>query len=460
MQSKCLRFLEALTPDGRRKNTMNVLHSIGGGVIITTEIHLPPEWVNPAREKERERVDFKILALCLMAAANIYRIFLSLVNLRSAKKPIPENVKDIYDEETYQKWRSYNFEKTRIGIIETAAAFLIHGVMFYAGAYPWVVNGIGNVYLQSVATMTLFILVDALTSLPFAYFDTMVIEQKYGFNKATRKTFLSDQLKQTAILFVIVNGLLCLLALIHRGMGDWILVLFTGILMAFGLAATFLAPIFTRIFNTFTPLPDGPLKEKLTALLQKYGYRVKSIDVMDASKRTTKSNAYFTGFGKMKTIVLYDTLLNSMDEDEVCAVFAHEMGHGIHKDTLKMQLGSMVNFVAISAMLWLTVRSPEVLQSFGFIQVDYGFAAMLMLLAEMPVIQPLLGLGLNAYSRHAEFRADHQAAVDGYGKGLVSALKKLARENFADLAPSELLVKLEYSHPPISDRIAAIEKEE
>lgn len=403
-------------------------------------------------------MNLPILALCLMAASTLYGIFLNLLNLRSAKNPIPENARDIYDSETYEKWRRYSLEKARVSIAQSALDLLVHGAMFYTRVYPALVKNMGNVYLQSITVFVVFTLVDALISLPLAYYDTMVIEGKYGFNKSTVKTFLSDQLKQALIVLVVVSTLLSLLVLIHRGLGDWILVLFTGILVLFGLAITFLAPVFNKIFNTFTPLPDGPLKEKLTALLEKYGYRVKTIDVMDASRRTTKSNAYFTGFGKMKTIVLYDTLLSAMDEDEICAVFAHEMGHGIHKDTLKMQLTGMLNFVMISLLLWLTVRSPALLQSFGFSQVNYGFAVMLMLMAEMPVVQPLLGLCANAYSRHAEFRADRQAAADGYGDSLIRALKKITRDNFADLSPSKLLVKLEYSHPPIADRIAAIQR--
>ena len=178
---------------------------------------------------------------------------------------------------------------------------------------------------------------------------------------------------------------------------------------------------------------------------------------MDASRRTTKLNAYFTGFGKMKTIVLYDNLLNAMSTDEICAVFAHELGHGLHKDVLKQQIMNFGNLLLMAVVVWLAVREPMLHEAFGFGQVNYGFAYLL-LGAGLGLIQPLTGMAMSAYSRFAEYRADRQAVSEGYGEALILGLKKLAKENFAHLAPAKLLVVLEYSHPPLSERIAAIEK--
>jgi STE24 endopeptidase len=179
---------------------------------------------------------------------------------------------------------------------------------------------------------------------------------------------------------------------------------------------------------------------------------------MDASRRTTKTNAYFSGFGKMKTIVLYDTLIESMTPDEICAVFAHEMGHGLHKDTLKNQILTFVQMMILSVLAWLTLRTPALFNAFGFDRVNYGFAIILIMSAEFALIAPLFGLLANWLSRRAEYRADAQAVEEGYGAALISALKKLTRENFGELAPSPLLVLLNYSHPTLSQRIAAIEK--
>ena len=216
--------------------------------------------------------------------------------------------------------------------------------------------------------------------------------------------------------------------------------------------------MFSKIFNRFTPLEDGELKDRLTALLEKNGYRVRAIQVMDASRRTTKSNAYFTGFGKMKTIVLYDTLLEQMTPDEICAVFAHELGHGLHRDTLRNQVFSLLMVSLLAVLAWLTLRTAGLYPPFGFDGVNYGFAILLIMTVEFALVAPLFGLLTGYFSRKAEYRADEQAAKEGYGDDLVSGLKKLSRENLSDLSPSPLLVKLEYSHPTLSQRIDALEK--
>ena len=244
---------------------------------------------------------------------------------------------------------------------------------------------------------------------------------------------------------------------LHKSFGDWLILAFAVFATLFLLFITFLYPFFSRIFNKFTPLPDGELKEGITKLLEKNGYKVRAIQAMDASRRSTKSNAYFTGFGKMKTIVLYDTLISTMTTDEILAVFAHEMGHGLHKDTLKNHVLVFLQMLVLGVLAWATLRYPEIFRSFGFAEVNYGFALLLIMSVEFALVSPLFGLLASWFSRRAEYRADAQAVQEGYGDALIRALKKLSRENFADLSPSPILVALEYSHPTLSQRIAAIE---
>ena len=159
----------------------------------------------------------------------------------------------------------------------------------------------------------------------------------------------------------------------------------------------------------------------------------------------------------MKTIVLYDNLVNAMSAEEICAVFAHELGHGLHKDVLKQQTMNLFNLLLMAVVVWVTVKVPAMHTAFGFDKVNYGFANILLGVL-LGMVQPLTGMAMNAYSRFAEYRADQQAVKEGYGPYLTAGLKKLARENFSHLAPSRLLVVLEYSHPPLSERIAALEK--
>lgn len=402
-------------------------------------------------------MDYKTMALLVMLVVFLYKLVLNIIQWRSAGNAIPANVADVYDGETYRKWRDYHAEKCRLQIMQQSVSFMADVLLIFfnafaafAGLFP------GGPFMQLFGVLLLSSL-EGLILVPFFYYDTMVIEEKYGFNRSTRKTFWIDQLKSFVIGLVLIVAIASLLMGVHRTLGNWLVPAFAILMTLLVLGIAFLYPVLSRVFNKFTPLEDGELKEKLTGLLEKHGYRVRAIQIMDASKRSTKSNAYFSGFGKMKTIVLYDTLVQAMTPDEICAVFAHEMGHGLHKDTLKNQILSFAQMLILGVLAALTLQSAEIFLPFGFTEVNYGFAIMLITGVEFALIVPLFGLLVNTLSRRAEYRADAQAVEEGYGEALVSALKKLARENFSDLSPDPLLVKLEYSHPPLSQRIAAIE---
>ena len=400
----------------------------------------------------------KAVFLIILAVIFLYGMLLSVVEMRSAGNPIPDNVSDVYDEEAYRKWRAYSGEKSRLEVFSGTASFVVQMILMgfniyaaFAGLFP------NTLFLQMVAVLLVVILADLFT-IPFSYYDTMVIEEKYGFNRSSKKTFWMDVLKMLLVNIVLNLIIGSLLLWVHQALGDLLIIVFAALLTLLVLFIAFIYPYFSRIFNKFTPLEEGELKEKLTGLLEKHGYMVRAIQVMDASRRTTKSNAYFAGFGKTKTIVLYDTMLENLTTEEICAVFAHEMGHGLHKDTLRNQILTAVQMLIIAVLAWLTLRNPEIYRPFGFESVNYGFALVLIMNVEFALISPLFGLIVNHFSRKAEFRADEQAVKEGYGEALVTALKKLARENFADLSPSPLLVKLVYSHPPLSQRVEAIKK--
>ena len=403
---------------------------------------------------------WKVSVVAIVTIVFLYELFLTLLSLRSKNNPIPPCVNDVYDPESYQKHLSYRAEKSRLELLRSSAGYLIDVVLLLTNAYA-AFSGLffRGTWVQLLAVVLLSA-VSSLLLLPFEYCDTMGIEQKYGFNRTDKKTFVLDRIKEFALQFVLMLGLASLIMGLHLAFGDWLILVFAAIATLFLLFITFLFPFFSRIFNTFRPLEDGELKDRLTHLLEKNGYRVRAIQVMDASRRSTKANAYFAGFGKMKTIVLYDTLLDTMTADEICAVFAHELGHGLHKDTLKNQLLSFLQMLILGALAWLTLRTPELFTAFGFSEVNYGFALLLIMSVEFALIQPLFGLLANAFSRRAEYRADAHAASEGYGEALISGLKKLSRQNFANLSPSPLLVALTYSHPTLAQRIEAIRKTE
>ena len=403
-------------------------------------------------------MNFKALVITVFTAVYLYQLLLSFIHMRSARNPIPMNVVDVYDEETYRKWRAYHAEKSRFGIVTGSVSFLIDLALFVFNAYAVFAGLFPRTPFMQMFAVMLLSACSSLLMIPFSWHSTMGIEEKYGFNKATARTFWADQAKEFAIGLILMTGIGALLMAVHQALGDWLILAFAILMTVFALIISFLYPVLSKVFNKFQPLEDGELKEKLTALLEKNGYQVRAIKIMDASRRTTKSNAYFSGFGKMKTIVLYDTLVQSMTPDEICAVFAHEMGHGLHRDTLRNQIFSFVQMAVLGLLAWLTLRTAGLFSAFGFEEVNYGFALLLMTSVEFALISPLFGLMTNFFSRRAEYRADAQAVQEGYGQELISALKKLARQNYADLAPSPLLVKLEYSHPTLSQRIAAIEQ--
>ena len=401
----------------------------------------------------------KLLIITLALIGSMFSILLNIFKRKSATNPIPENVQDVYDEETYAKWRSYKAEHSRLDLISGIVSLVITVALFATNAFSaFSVLFPSTFALQIIAVILLDAIVSNVVSIIFSYYTTMVIEQKYGFNKSTIKTFVFDKIRGIIVSLILSLALAFTMAGLHTWLGDYIIILLAAVMFLFSLLISFLYPYISRIGNKFTPLEDGELRTKLMELLTSHGYKVRDIKVMDASRRTTKLNAYFTGFGRTKTIVLYDNLVNAMTTEEICAVFAHELGHGLHKDVMKMQIMNIGNMLLIGVAAWISLREGTLHTGFGFERINYGFAYILTGLF-ISLIQPLTSVFINMYSRKAEYRADRQAVSDGYGVAMISALKKLARENFAELSPTRISVLLEYSHPPLSERIAAVEKE-
>lgn len=400
----------------------------------------------------------KILIIALAILGGLYPILLNLFKRKSSTNPIPESVKDVYDDETYAKWRSYNAEHSRLDLISSVVSLVVVTVMLatnlfslFASIFP------SGLFWQVVAVILLDTAVSEFVGLFFSYYSTMVIEEKYGFNKSGKKTFVIDKIR--GFLLSLLLGLFLAFTMLglHKWLEDNIIILCTAVLFVFSMVISFLYPILSRVGNKFTSLEEGELRTKLMELLISHGYKVKDIQVMDASRRTTKLNAYFAGFGSTKTIVLYDNLVNAMSTDEILAVFAHELGHGLHKDVMKMQIMNIGNLFLMAVGVWISVREGGLHTAFGFSEVNYGFAYILTGIF-ISLIQPLTSMVINAYSRRAEYKADKQSVSEGYGEAMIGALKKLARENFAELAPTRISVLLEYSHPPLGDRIEAVEK--
>ena len=419
-------------------------------------------------------MSLKLIVILVALIGGLYSLLLNIVSALSANNPTPENLKDVYDAETYEKWKKYSGEHSRVKIISSIVGCLITIILISTNAYAAFASLFPHVsaFWQVFAVILLESVVGIITGTIFGYISTMKIEEKYGFNRTTIGTFILDRIKSFIAELGLSIGIVYLIGVSHNALGVWMIPVFTVVAFAVTMLISFLYPLLSRIGNKFTPLGDGELKDALTGLLDKYGYKVKAIEVMDASRRTTKLNAYFTGFGKMKTIVLYDNLVNAMSTEEICAVFAHELGHGLHKDVQKAQVLNVFQFILIGAMAWGVSELSvgwDFYHEFGFDYLllssshpsswvaNYGFVYILLGIG-LAVLQPITGFIMNARSRRAEYRADRQAVIEGYGEAMISALKKLARDNFAHLSPSFINVILEYSHPPINRRIKSIEK--
>ncbi|MBE6583688.1 MAG: M48 family metallopeptidase [Ruminococcaceae bacterium] len=400
---------------------------------------------------------YKNLVLILLCVSTLYSIVMNLIKHRSAKNPTPESVKDIYDSETYAKWIAYSAENCILELVSTIISFAIMIALLYTNAFSAFAKLFGDdMFARLAAVAILQIAIGFVVDTVVGYIKTMVIEQKYGFNRSSLKTFIFDSIRSLLLSAALTFALASLMTLFE--FGDWPVFVFAATIFAFTLAISFLYPYISRIGNKFTPLEEGELKSRLLDMLGSHGYQVKSIEVMDASRRTTKMNAYIAGFGKTKTIVLYDTLVEKMSVDEICAIFAHEMGHGLHKDVIKSQLLNVVNVACMSLVVWGSVSMPQIYLDFGFDGVNYGFAYIVTGIG-LGIIQPLISLIMNAHSRAAEYAADRQAVIEGYGEPMITAFKKMAVDNFVNLSPSKINVVLEYSHPPIHCRIDAIKAE-
>ena len=405
-----------------------------------------------------------LLKSILVLSFVLYKAFewwLDLLDTRHMTAELPENVRDVYDEETYKKWIAYHRENKRLGAVESIASFLATLVMLVFNLYAFIFDLFAEkpLFLQYFLAMWLIVTVETVLSIPFHYYDTFVIEEKYGMNRTTKKTFWLDTVKQWIIGTVLGYGLVALIMVLYERFGDPGIILICAAVILISLLVNLIVVPLMRIFNKFDPLEEGELKDDLLALCGKYGVEVKKIVVRDASRRTTRANAFCTGLTKKKTISLDDNLVKDYSNEQIVAVFAHEFAHARHNHMLKTLPFSLAQTVLTIVMLGVIFHFTAAFEAFGFSGVNYYFAVTLLSLFTWP-LSLLLEYIFNRISRKHEYEADAFAAKEGYGDALISALKKLERDSLDNLNPHPLIVKLEYSHPTLSQRITAIKKAE
>jgi STE24 endopeptidase len=405
----------------------------------------------------------KIVVLGIVVVVFIVDLVVSLLNYRHRDQPIPGIVEGVYDPETYNKWLKYSMETLRFELITKSISMVLMVVLLLSGAFGWL-ERISNTWfeheiLRTIAFLGIYMLVlNIFVYLPLKYYATFVIEEKYGFNKSTRKTFFLDQLKSLLLMVVLGGGLLAGVQALYLVFIDriWLFILLAWIGMSLvTVIIIFLNKLFVKIFNKLTPLPDGTLKTSIEALANKVGFKVTAISVMDASRRSTKLNAFFTGLGRTREVVLYDTLIEKMTEDEIVAVLAHELGHAVHKDVPKLLLRQVFVFAAYLVLFGLVVQNSAMALTFGLSGTHFGFSLILFSILISPW-DLLLDIPSNYLSRKAEYAADAFSATHADRSSIKSALVRLAQENLSNLNPHPLYVLFHYTHPPLAARLNAL----
>jgi STE24 endopeptidase len=381
-----------------------------------------------------------------------------LLSNKQIGKPLPASVQGIYDDAEYNKWRSYNNKKDKLHIFSNLLALIVNIAFYCTDLISVIYYALpGDELWRSLLFFLIMGLVDTLISLPIDYIFNFKIEAEFGFNKVTPKTFISDMIKNL-IVGTLLNWIIFgLVFAAHAILGDYFgIIAFIGLAVLMILISAF-STVFSKLFNKFTPLEEGELRTNLSKMFEDAGYKLKDIYVMDASKRTTKANAYCGGIGKMKQIVLYDNLVNNYTEGEITAVFAHELAHFKNKDTTKMTFFNMLNFLPMLVMASIMMLVPEISASFGFTEPNLLFAFYVSFGSVLSIVTQLIMIPFNVMSRAFERRADSLAYELGYGDDLISALRKLHKDSLSDMNPHPTVVKLTYNHPPLHERIELIE---
>lgn len=391
-----------------------------------------------------------------------FKVWLTLLNYNYRNAKIPEEVSDIYNEEDYKKWLSYNMANFKLGMVDSVIGIVIFLGLLLFGFFPAIQkvteNITSNESVQAVIFIGLYFVITFIVGIATSYYDTFVIEQKFGFNKKTKRIFMTDQLKSLLLTIIFGGGLIYGIATLYYVVSSMFFVYtYLSLVVIVLFVNIFYVKLIVPIFNKLRPLEASELKTKIETLAISVGYEINKISVIDASKRSTKLNAYFTGFGKFKQVVLYDTLIEKMSDDEIVAVLAHEIGHSKHNHIIFNLLQTFIMLSVYVALLVFVLEVPDFSTAFGFSNTNFGFSLIIFTTLLTPIAIPIQIL-TSYFSRKHEFQADRFASVNHSKESMESSLKVLAKENFANLTPHPTYVKLVYSHPPVADRIKAIRK--
>jgi len=405
---------------------------------------------------------FSIIILATLAVDFVLNLIADTLNLSSLDQQLPDEFSDVYDEESYSKSQRYTKVRTKFGILTSVFNLIVLLAFWFSGGFNWLDGLIQGWSLGAIWTglayIGILLLGKSILSLPFSLYSTFVIEERFGFNKTTPKTFVVDMLKGLALGVVLGGPLLAGILAFFTYIDQYAWLYAWGAVTVFTLVVQFVAPRWIMpIFNNFEPLEDGELRQKIRDYADKVNFALEGVYVMDGSKRSSKSNAFFSGFGKYKRIALFDTLIENHSDDELVAVLAHEIGHYKKKHIIKNMAISIVQTGVMFYLLSLFLNSTGLYHAFYMDQISIyaGLIFFGMLYAPIEMITSQL---MHLLSRKFEFQADAFASNTFNKEPMIQALKKLSEDNLSNLTPHPFYVFLNYSHPTVLERIKSIRK--
>ncbi len=397
------------------------------------------------------------IIIAILVIEFVIETTLDYLNSKRYKDPVPNELQDVFDAEEYQKSQNYKKTNYKFGLLTSGFSLLLTLGFLFFGGFEWLDNIARSVSDNTIVIALVFFAIimigsDLLTT-PFGYYKTFVIEEKFGFNKTTKTTFFLDKIKGYLMLAIIGGGITALIIWFFEWAGTHFWIYAWAVVAIFTLFMNlFYSKLIVPLFNKQNPLEEGTLKSKIESYAHNVGFELKNIFVIDGSKRSTKANAYFSGFGKEKRVTLYDTLITDLEEDEIVAVLAHEVGHYKRNHIVFNIVTSILITGFTLFLLSLFINNPEVSKAIGVSKPSFHAALIGFGILYSPISE-LTGLVMNYLSRKFEYQADDFAKNTFAAKPLITSLKKLSKNSLSNLTPHPAYVFMHYSHPPLIARV-------
>ena len=403
-----------------------------------------------------------LIIVVIVTANFLLGRYLDYINLKNQNPELPPEADGIYDKDSYAKSQKYLKTKENFAVIASVFSFFIILILLFFDGFAFIDGFIKNFSQNEIILTLLFFGIlgfgSDIIGIPFDIYFTFVIEKKFNFNKTTPKIYITDKIKMYLLSLIIGGGLIAVITWIYTIFTSWFWLIALIVITLFSVFMNmFYTQLIVPLFNKLTPLPDGELRDAISNFANKVKFSLKEISVIDSSKRSTKSNAYFSGLGKYKRIVLFDTLISKHSTEELVAILAHEIAHFKKKHIIQGLLIGIVQTAFLLFLLSVFLKVPVFQYALNASETSFYFGILVFGLLYSPV-SLVLHLLSNYISRKNEFEADKFAGENYSAKVLAKSLKKLSSDNLSNLTPHPLYVFFNYSHPPLLERIKSLDK--